>query len=154
MPAMKAAQSGWTKGFLLKAESPRRTIAPRAALAAISIKLVRSSAPKITPSDAAPMAANDVKRSVDTGGRLPADNRDGRASSARNVPSHSRSTTSVIASTVFMSMPSGFVGTIRDTDVSSISTVSWSQSGSTFTGAPRVRPRRSAVTTVRSVVCP
>ena len=106
----------------------------------------------MTPSAAAPMAANDVKRSVDTGGKFPADNSAGRASSARSAPSHSRSTMAVIASTRFMSIPRGLVATILDKDVPSSSTVSLSQSGSTLAGTPRAPLRRSAVTTVRSVV--
>jgi hypothetical protein len=153
-PAIKAATSGWTKVLLLKPDTQRRTSAPRAALVAINMRLVVSSAPKMTPSDTAPMAANDAKYSADVGGKLPANNNAGLASSAHSFPSHSRSTTFVMASTLFMSTPRGFAGTISDRDVPSSSTVSLSQSGSTRARTPRARPRRSAVTTIRSVVCP
>ena len=71
-PAINAAQSGWISGLLLKPDSQRRTSAPMAALAAISSRLVASSVPKMTPSEAAPMAANNVKRGVEAGGSRPA----------------------------------------------------------------------------------
>jgi hypothetical protein len=64
-----------------------------------------------------------VKRSVETGGKFPARNSADRASSPRSVPSHSQSATLVMASTLFMSMPSGFVETICDEDVPWIPTV-------------------------------
>jgi hypothetical protein len=86
IPAINAAQSGWISGLLLKPNSQRRTTAPMAALAPISSRVVASSAPKMTPSEAAQMAANKVKRSVETGGRRPADSSEDCAGSADNVP--------------------------------------------------------------------
>jgi hypothetical protein len=85
-PAISAAQSGWISGLLLKPENQRRTSAPMAALAAISSRLVASSVPKMTPSEAAPMAANKVKRGVEAGGSRPADSSADCAASADNVP--------------------------------------------------------------------
>lgn len=104
----------------------------------------------------APSALDQIggRCSMEKGGNFPADNSAGRASSACSVPSHNRSTMLVMANSRFMSMPSGLVATISDKDVPSSLIVSLSQSGNTLTGNPRARPRRSAVTTVRSVVCP
>src|ERR1700693_65988 len=73
IPAVNAAQSGWISGLLLKPDSQRLTSAPIAAVAAISSKLIAFGAPKMMPSEAAPMAANKVKRSVETGGRRAAE---------------------------------------------------------------------------------
>src|ERR1700681_1950680 len=72
--------------LLLKPDSQRRTSAPMAALAAISSRLVSSSVPKMAPSEAAPMAANKVKRGVEAGGNRPADSSADCATSAGNVP--------------------------------------------------------------------
>src|SRR6266550_7090890 len=71
-PAMAAAQSGWMKGLPPMPDSHLRTSAPIAALVAISSRLVASTTPKMTPSDAAPTAANRVNRSVEAGGWRPA----------------------------------------------------------------------------------
>src|SRR5581483_7724451 len=68
IPATNAAQSGWIGGLLLTLDNQRRTDAPPAALAAISSRLVASSVPKMTPGEAAPMAANKVKRDAEAGG--------------------------------------------------------------------------------------
>src|SRR6202521_6437438 len=87
IPAINAAQSGWISGLLLKPASQRRTSAPMAALAAISSKLVASSVPKRAPSEAAPIAANKVKRGVEAGGSRPAVSSADCAASADNVPS-------------------------------------------------------------------
>ncbi len=86
IPAINAAQSGWISGLLLKPDSQRRTSAPMVALAAISSRLVASSAPKMTPSEAAPMAAKHVKRGVEAGGSRPACSSADCAASADNVP--------------------------------------------------------------------
>src|ERR1700690_2645085 len=85
-PAINAAESGWTSGLLLKPDSQRLTSAPMAALAAISSRLVVSSAPKRTPSEAAPIAANKVKCGVEAGGSRPADSSADGAVSADKVP--------------------------------------------------------------------
>src|SRR5207237_2687562 len=86
-PAINAAQSGWISGLLLKPDSQRRTSAPMAALAPISSRFVASSVPKMTPSEAAPIAAKHVKRSVEAGGTRPADSSADCAASADNLPS-------------------------------------------------------------------
>jgi hypothetical protein len=86
IPAINAAQRGWISGLLLKPDSQRLTSAPVAALAAISSRLVASSVPKMTPSEAAPMAANKVKRGVEAGGNRPADPSADCAASADNLP--------------------------------------------------------------------
>jgi hypothetical protein len=96
-PDIRAAPSGWTKVLLLKPDTQRQTSAPRTALAAINIRLAVSSAPKIAPSDAAPMAANDAKCRADVGGKFPASNNAGLASSARRFPSHSRCRHSLVS---------------------------------------------------------
>ncbi len=83
-PAINAAQSGWIGGLLLTPDSQRRTSAPMAALAAISSRLFASSVPKMTPSEAAPMAANKVKRGVEAGGSRAADSSADCAASADN----------------------------------------------------------------------
>jgi len=85
-PAISAAKSGWTSGLLMKPDSQCLTSAPMAALAAINSRLVVSSVPKMTPSEAAPMAANKVKRDVEAGGSRPADSSADCAASADNVP--------------------------------------------------------------------
>jgi hypothetical protein len=86
IPAISAAQSGWISGLLLKPDSQRLTSALMAALAAISSRLVASSVPKMMPSEAAPMAANKVKRGVEAGGSRPASSSADGAASADNVP--------------------------------------------------------------------
>jgi hypothetical protein len=88
-PAMAAAQSGWMKGLPPSLASQRRTSAPMPALNAISSRLAASSAPKKTPSDAAPMAANSAKRGVEAGGRRSAAASAGRVASLGKVPSQS-----------------------------------------------------------------
>ena len=86
-PPIVAAQSGWINGLPLKPDSQRRTNAPIAALAAISSRLVASITPKMTPSDAAPTAANSVNRSVEAGGRRPANASADRVAAASSLPS-------------------------------------------------------------------
>src|SRR5258708_21146945 len=85
IPAINAAQRGWISGLLLTPDNQRRTSAPIAALAAISSRLVASSVPKMTPSEAAPMAVNKVKRGVEAGGRRLACSSADCAASADNV---------------------------------------------------------------------
>jgi len=58
-----------------------------AALAAISRRPTASSVPKITPSEAAPTAANKAKRGAEAGGRLPADSSADFAAAVGNAPS-------------------------------------------------------------------
>jgi hypothetical protein len=107
----------------LKPASQQRTSAPVATLAAISSRLVASSAPKMTPSEAAPTAANKVKRGVEAGGNRPAESSADCAASIANVPWQTWLITVVTASTLPMSTPSGLAGTICETGASSSSTV-------------------------------
>lgn len=119
-----ATQSGWISGLSLKPDNQRRTSAPMAALAAISNRPAASSAQNITPGDAAPRAANKVKRGVEAGGRRPADSSADCAVATGNVPSQSRSITVVTASTLSTSTPSGLEGTMCETGAPSTLTVS------------------------------
>jgi len=101
--------------IIAEAGQPARTSALMAALAAISSRLVASSVPKMTPSEAAPMAANKVKRGVEAGGSRPSRLKRGLRSLGRQVPwqnviDHRRD-----GQYPAMSTPSGLAGTICET---------------------------------------
>src|SRR5882724_13149019 len=68
MPASSAAQNGWRRGLVLYFAKVRRRTAPAAALAAMSKTAATCWTPKITDSDAAPVAAASVNSQVEAGG--------------------------------------------------------------------------------------
>src|SRR5262249_536890 len=68
MPASNAAQNGCRSGFVLYCPRVRRSMAPSAALAMMSVTAVRCWTPKITDSAAAPAAAASVNSQVGAGG--------------------------------------------------------------------------------------
>ena len=67
-PASNAAQNGCRNTFALYMATPRRRIAPAAALTKISAAADRCSTPKITASATAPAAAASVNNHVEAGG--------------------------------------------------------------------------------------
>src|SRR6516165_1802095 len=68
-PATSAAQNGWRNTFSLTLATPRRRIAPAAALTKISIAGTGCSTPKMTDSPTAPAPAASAKSHVEAGGR-------------------------------------------------------------------------------------
>src|SRR5262249_54602384 len=75
-PATSAAQNGWRKTFSLAFATPRRRIAPAAALTKISIAGTGCSTPKITDSPTAPAPAASAKSHVETRGARPGPKRE------------------------------------------------------------------------------
>ena len=67
-PATSAAQNGWRNTFSLTLATPRRRIAPAAALTKISIAGTGCSTPKMTDSPTAPAPAASAKSHVEAGG--------------------------------------------------------------------------------------
>ena len=110
-PATSAAQNGWRKTFALTRATPRRRMAPAAALTNISAAGTGCSTPKITDRATAPAPALSVNSHAGAGGACEIATIASAAAGGANRPASSSSMTLAADATRSMSTPVGSAAT-------------------------------------------
>src|SRR5271170_6915262 len=106
-PRQQSRAQDLGQGGSPRAAMNRRNTAPAAALSAINARLKGRASPKMTPRAAAPAPARAAKRKVDAGGSRAIAFSAAAAPLTSSRPAETRSSTSIVFMTLFMSTPTG-----------------------------------------------